>query len=89
MLPGNVLLGTFRPNRQLGGTALAFGALLVAMSAAQNYETVLSLRVLIGATQAFMQGLSVYTTLWYKRDEIATRGGKLCQQNHREYFLTP
>ncbi|KAL7901868.1 MFS general substrate transporter [Trichoderma sp. SZMC 28014] len=74
LLPGNVLLGKLRPNLQLGGTALAFGALLAIMSAAQNYATVLSLRVLIGGTQAFMQGLSVYFTLWYKRDELATRG---------------
>lgn len=70
-----MLLGKLRPNLQLGGTALAFGALLAIMSAAQNYATVLSLRVLIGGTQAFMQGLSVYFTLWYKRDELATRGG--------------
>lgn len=47
------------------------------MSASKNYETVLALRILIGCSQAFMQGISLYGSLWYKRDEMATRNGKL------------
>ncbi|RFU80358.1 hypothetical protein TARUN_1824 [Trichoderma arundinaceum] len=35
----------------------------------------LALRVLIGAATAFLQSLTLYTSLWYKRDEIATRAG--------------
>ncbi|KAF2168681.1 hypothetical protein M409DRAFT_36326 [Zasmidium cellare ATCC 36951] len=73
MLPGNILIKVLRPNRHLGGTALLFGALLAAMSAASNYATVVALRLLIGAAQAFLQGISIYCSLWYKRDEFATR----------------
>lgn len=60
---------------QMGGATVIFGALLCGMSAAQNYHTVLALRILIGSAQAFIQGLGLYTSLWYKRDEVATRGG--------------
>jgi hypothetical protein len=76
MLPGNIFLRTLRPHRQLGAAVLIFGALLCGMSAAKNYQTVLALRILIGAAQAFIQGLGLYTSVWYKRDEVATRGGK-------------
>ncbi|KEF59000.1 uncharacterized protein A1O9_03843 [Exophiala aquamarina CBS 119918] len=44
------------------------------MSAAQNFGTALSLRILLGSAQSFVQGISLYSSLWYKRDEIATRG---------------
>ncbi|KAJ9603715.1 hypothetical protein H2200_011901 [Cladophialophora chaetospira] len=74
ILPGNLLLRLLTPPIVLGGTALAFGAILIGMSGAQNYSTVLALRILLGSAQAFMQGLSLYSSLWYKRDEIATRG---------------
>ena len=62
--------------RELGTSALLFGAFLVGMSAAQNYPTVAVLRVFIGGGQAFIQGQSLYLSLWYKRDELATRAGK-------------
>lgn len=76
MLPGNILVKVLRPNRHLGGTAMIFGVLLAALSAASNYVTVITLRLLIGAAQAFLQGISIYCSLWYKRDEFATRLGK-------------
>ncbi|KAF1817566.1 MFS general substrate transporter [Eremomyces bilateralis CBS 781.70] len=74
MLPGNILLRKLTPHRQLGACAIVFGAFLLGMSGAANYATVLTLRIFIGASQAFIQGLSLYSTLWYKRDEVATRG---------------
>ena len=76
MLPGNILIRKILPHYQLGGTALLFGAFVLAMSAAQNYATIAGLRVLVGASQALIQGISIYTSLWYKRDEVGTRGGK-------------
>ena len=76
MLPGNILLRFFVPHHQLSVTVGTFGALLCGMSAARNYQTVLALRILIGSAQAFIQGLGLYVSLWYKRDEAATRGGK-------------
>jgi hypothetical protein len=76
MLPGNICLRYVLPHIQLGGSVITFGVLVACMAAAQNYQTILALRILIGAAQAFIQGLGLYVTLWYKRDEVATRGGK-------------
>ena len=59
----------------IGGSVLLFGAIVCGMSGAQNYQTLLALRILVGFAQAFIQGLSVYTSLWFKRNEIATVGG--------------
>ncbi|KAK5044952.1 hypothetical protein LTR84_010324 [Exophiala bonariae] len=73
MFPGNIGLRILPPHYILGGCALLFGAFLTAMSSAQGYETVLAMRVLLGATQAFIQGLGLYCSMWYKRDEVATR----------------
>jgi hypothetical protein len=76
MLPGNICLRYVLPHMQLGGSVITFGILVTCMAAARNYQTILALRILIGAAQAFIQGLGLYVTLWYKRDEVATRGGK-------------
>lgn len=78
MLPGNICLRYVLPHMQLGGCIITFGLLVTCMAAAQNYETMLALRVLVGASQAFIQGLGLYVSLWYKRDELATRGA-LCK----------
>lgn len=75
LLPGNVCMRAVSPPYLVGGAALLYGAFLVGMSAAESYATVLSMRILIGASQAFTQGLGVYFTMWYKRDEVATRSG--------------
>ncbi|KIX04968.1 uncharacterized protein Z518_05840 [Rhinocladiella mackenziei CBS 650.93] len=73
MLPGNIGLRVLPPHYILGGSALLFGTFLTASSCAHGYATVLSMRVLLGAVQAFIQGLGLYVTMWYKRDEVATR----------------
>jgi len=75
MLPGNTLLRKLTPHILLGGTVITFGVLLCGMSAAPNYQAVLALRILIGSSQAFIQGVGLYNSLWYRRDEIATRSG--------------
>ena len=76
MLPGNLGLRVLPPNYILGGTALLFGTFLTVMSSAHTYGTAIAMRILIGAAQAFIQGLGLYTSMWYKRDEVATRGCK-------------
>ena len=75
MLPGNILLRYISPNKMIGGSVLAFGAIVCGMAGSQNYQTLLALRILVGFAQAFIQGLSIYTSLWFKRNEIATVGG--------------
>ena len=76
MLPGNILLRYISPHIIIGGAVLLFGAFVCAMGGAQNYQTVLALRILVGFAQAFIQGLGLYNSLWFRRNEIATVGGK-------------
>lgn len=80
MLPGNILLGRVTPHILLGGIIITFGVLLCGMSAAPNYQTVLALRILIGSSQAFIQGVGLYNSLWYRRDEVATPAGLFRQR---------
>ena len=75
MLPGNILLRYISPNKMIGGSVLTFGAIVCGMAGAQNYQTLLALRILVGFAQAFIQGFGIYTSLWFRRDEIATVGG--------------
>ncbi|CAK7205473.1 hypothetical protein SEUCBS139899_008248 [Sporothrix eucalyptigena] len=74
MLPGNVFLRTVPPNYLIGVSIVVFGTILCGMSAAQSYGAVLATRILIGAAQAMVQGTGLYASLWYKRNEAATRG---------------
>lgn len=76
MFPGNIGLRILPPHYILGGCALLFGSFLTGMSGTKGYETALAMRILLGATQAFIQGLGLYASMWYKRDEVATRGGE-------------
>ncbi|KAK1244209.1 hypothetical protein MKX08_002347 [Trichoderma sp. CBMAI-0020] len=66
---------SFKANRQIAGCVILFATISCCTAAAKNAATVLALRVLIGAATAFLQSLSLYTSLWYKRDEMATRSG--------------
>ena len=75
MLPGMLILRVIGPHRQIGGATAVFGVLVCCLAASKKYGTVLALRILIGVFQSLNQGISVYTSLWYKRDELATRGG--------------
>jgi 4-amino-4-deoxy-L-arabinose transferase-like glycosyltransferase len=45
------------------------------MAAAKNAGTVLALRIVFGFASAFLQALTLYITMWYKRNEMATRTG--------------
>lgn len=46
------------------------------MAAAKNAGGILALRILFGFVSAFLQALSLYTSMWYKRNELATRTGE-------------
>ncbi|KAF3935635.1 hypothetical protein ABW19_dt0205471 [Dactylella cylindrospora] len=74
MIPANIVLRTIEPYMVFGIAIIAFGSFLCGMGEAKNYGTVLAMRMLIGAGQAFVQGTGMYMSLWYKRNELATRG---------------
>jgi hypothetical protein len=54
---------------------MLFATLSCCMAAAKNAGTVLALRILFGFVSAFLQALTLYTSMWYKRNELATRIG--------------
>ncbi|OIW32824.1 MFS general substrate transporter [Coniochaeta ligniaria NRRL 30616] len=74
MLPANIFLRWIRPYYLVGGAIVCFGTFLCGMSAAHTYGAVLGTRILIGAAQAFVQGIGMYSSLWYTRRELAIRG---------------
>lgn len=82
MLPANIFLRWIRPYLLVGGAIVCFGTLLCGMSAAQTYGAVLATRILIGAAQAFVQGIGMYSSLWYTRRELAIRGCTLACVSH-------
>ncbi|KAL7919741.1 MFS general substrate transporter [Trichoderma austrokoningii] len=75
ILPAFLTVRSFRANRQIGGCVILFSTFSCCTAAAKNAAAILALRVLIGAATAFLQSLSLYISLWYKRDELATRSG--------------
>ncbi|KAH0536475.1 hypothetical protein FGG08_006656 [Glutinoglossum americanum] len=64
------------PPKLLGVAIVFFGVCSTCLAAAKNYASILALRVLIGAGQAFVQVGSLYLSIWYKRNEVATRAGE-------------
>lgn len=82
IIPAYLTVRSLKANRQIGGCVILFATFSCCTAAAKNAATVLALRVLIGAATAFLQSLSLYTSLWYKRDEMATRSGT----SHHTHF---
>lgn len=73
MIPGNVCLRWLPPMYQLGGATLTFATLVCIFSTASSYTLVLVIRILIGFAQGLVQGIGIYISLWYTRNEVATR----------------
>ncbi|KAL2436723.1 High-affinity nicotinic acid transporter [Exophiala dermatitidis] len=75
MFPANLTAKKFKPNRSLGVACMFFGVCLCGMAEAKNYSTILALRILLGCGQGFVQMAMIYCSIWYRRDEMATRTG--------------
>ncbi|KAJ9640875.1 hypothetical protein H2204_003164 [Knufia peltigerae] len=73
MLPANLSARFLKPNRSLGVAVVFFGIILCSMAEAKNYATILALRVLLGLGQGFIQMAMIYCSVWYRRDEVASR----------------
>lgn len=41
---------------------------------AKNWQTIAGVRVIVGCLEAFIQAGPLYLSIWYKREELATRG---------------
>ncbi|KAH0843473.1 hypothetical protein FOPE_08711 [Fonsecaea pedrosoi] len=75
MFPGNICLRLpwVTAPALIGGGVLTFGAFCAGIGGAQGYATVLALRIFVGCAQAFIQGLGLYLSFWYRRNELASR----------------
>ncbi|KAH8697045.1 retrograde regulation protein 2 [Talaromyces proteolyticus] len=69
----NVTSRKFKPNRAIGCALVFLGICLCGMGSAQNYATILALRIMLGFGCSFVPIITVYASLWYKRDELASR----------------
>ncbi|KAJ9643658.1 hypothetical protein H2204_001803 [Knufia peltigerae] len=76
-LPGDLFLRKVTPPIQLCLAMVSWGLVTTLLSQARNYATLAGLRVVIGAAEAFVQAAPLYVTLWYKRNELASRIGIL------------
>lgn len=73
MLPSNLFIRILGPRATISAACLSFGALVCCLAAAPNWQAVAGIRFLIGLTEALISGLWIYSSVWYKRDEAATR----------------
>lgn len=73
-LPLNIMTKKFGAKLVLPSTMLIWGALSMIQAACENFGGMLTLRLLIGASEAgFFAGVIFYLTLFYTRDELALR----------------
>lgn len=75
MLPSNLTVRILGARIQLAFACVSFGVFVCCLGAARNWQTVAALRILIGLTEALVSGLWMYVSVWYKRDESASRAG--------------
>ena len=73
MLPSNLFIRLFGPKLTITTACISFGVCVTCLAAAKNWQTVAAIRVLIGLTESLISGLWIYSSVWYKRDEVATR----------------
>ncbi|OJD32526.1 mfs transporter protein [Diplodia corticola] len=76
-LPGTLLLRKIGPPTQFAGAMMAWGVVTACTVAADGYPTLMVLRALVGAAEAFIQGAILYLSFWYRYSELATRGAIL------------
>ncbi|KIM47889.1 hypothetical protein M413DRAFT_61871 [Hebeloma cylindrosporum] len=70
----NVLLRRFKPRIYLSTMMLMWGMVMAFHGVIENYGGLLTVRVLLGATEAGLYpGIVFYITSWYKRSEMGSR----------------
>lgn len=75
-LPFSLLLRLVRPPVVFGSGVILFGIFACCIGSSHAYWAVLILRLFIGIAEAVVQTGNMYLSLWYQRDEIATRAGE-------------
>lgn len=75
-LPAILSLRVIPPNYVFGFAVIFFGIFSTCLSQSKSYAAVMNLRLLIGIAEAFVQSGWVFLSLWYRKEELATRTGK-------------
>ncbi|KAL2826770.1 MFS general substrate transporter [Aspergillus pseudoustus] len=75
-IPQGILLHKYPIPKVLGCNILIWGIILCCTAAAQNYASILALRILLGLTEAVIApALTIYTSMWYTPAEATPRFG--------------
>ncbi|WRT68192.1 uncharacterized protein IL334_005167 [Kwoniella shivajii] len=73
-IPGTLLSKAIPPNWALGAGCLVWGIAASCMAGCQNYASIIVCRLFIGIGESiFGQAVVLHYSLWYKKNEIATR----------------
>ncbi|KAH9968843.1 major facilitator superfamily domain-containing protein [Russula dissimulans] len=73
-VPSNLVLKYLRPTRWLPFIVFAWGIVMTFHGFAHNYRDIISLRFLLGLTEAGLYpGITYYLSSWYKRSELGFR----------------
>ena len=73
-IPGNIVITKFPPNYVIAAGALIWGIAATTQAGAHNFASILVCRLFIGLGEAgFGVAVSVYYSIWYRRDEVASR----------------
>ncbi|KAJ2974611.1 hypothetical protein NUW58_g8605 [Xylaria curta] len=77
-LPSNLVLKPIGPQRWLAFIVFVWGVIALATGLVNNFESLVALRVLLGAFEAgLFPGLNLYLTFFYTKRELALRVGYL------------
>lgn len=74
-LPATLSLRFFQPPHVYGIAIALFGVSACCLTIARTYAAVMVLRLLIGLGEAVVQTGFIFLSLWYLKDELATRYG--------------
>ena len=77
--PALVMIRKFHAPTVYALGVMIFGATGIGMGFATTYAQVMILRLLLGFGEAVVQTSFVLLTLWYLREELSTRAGKICR----------
>ncbi|KAF7525051.1 hypothetical protein G7054_g11215 [Neopestalotiopsis clavispora] len=76
-LPAMLLMRKVGPPVEFACAMIVWGVVTVCTIKATNYIHLMIIRLLVGASEAFIQGAVLYLSFWYPYNELATRGAIL------------
>ncbi len=74
--PVFVLIRKFHAPSVYAISLLIFGMCAILMAYAKSYAAVLVLRLVVGLGEASVMTAFLYTSLWYRREEMSVRAGE-------------